>query len=276
MGIRTASDCYGSAWYYRDADLRCIFYDWQYNLYSTLDYFFRPIRWLSGGWYYPVVSRYRYGYYYFDRPLIYSSYRGGRWHQRRQNSLSPYYGMRPSRGGRGMRDRYEERDGRGNGFANRGGRSVNLGGNFSSRSVGQRNDFKQNNNGSIGLHHNDRSGNTTMSGRTGQVTTVEGTSRNSTSNTTQNNRGTFNRGYTGTNTATRLGNSRENVSRQSGASSQTSLSTANSSYSSSQTRSFGTGFSKRGSSQSVSPSRPSQSKSSSSRSSGGRSFGGKR
>ena len=44
MSIRTASDCYGYYWNYRDADFRCILFDWQYNLFSSIDYFFRPIR----------------------------------------------------------------------------------------------------------------------------------------------------------------------------------------------------------------------------------------
>lgn len=46
MSINTASDCYGYYWSYRDDDLRCILFDWQYALYSSLDYFYRPVRWL--------------------------------------------------------------------------------------------------------------------------------------------------------------------------------------------------------------------------------------
>lgn len=107
MSINTASDCLGSVWNYRDVDMRCILLDWQYNLYRTIDYFFRPIRWMSGGWYYPIATHYRYGYYYFDCPSIYVSYRGGRWRQRRPIDRSPYYGMRIERG-YGMRDRYAE------------------------------------------------------------------------------------------------------------------------------------------------------------------------
>lgn len=33
MSINTASDCYGYYWSYRDDDLRCILFDWQYALY---------------------------------------------------------------------------------------------------------------------------------------------------------------------------------------------------------------------------------------------------
>lgn len=106
MSIRTPSDCMGPYWSYRDLDLRCVLFDWQYNLYCTLDYFFRPVRWVQSRWYYPVTHRYRYGYYYFDRPTIYVSYRGGGWRRRSHNDRSPYYGMHFDRG-HGMRDRYD-------------------------------------------------------------------------------------------------------------------------------------------------------------------------
>lgn len=103
MSINTASDCYGYYWNYRDADLRCILFDWQYALYTSLDYFYRPIRWLQSAWYFPVFDHYRRGYFYFDRPAVYISYRGGMWARRGHNDISPYrrYDFRP---GRGMRD----------------------------------------------------------------------------------------------------------------------------------------------------------------------------
>lgn len=103
MSINTASDCYGYYWSYRDDDLRCILFDWQYALYSSLDYFYRPVRWLRYAWYFPVCDHYRRGYYYFERPAIYISYRGGMWTRRGHNDISPYrrYSFRP---GRGMRD----------------------------------------------------------------------------------------------------------------------------------------------------------------------------
>lgn len=105
MSLYSPADCMGPSWYYRDADLRCILYDWQYNLFRTLDYFFRPVVWERSRWYYPIASRYRYGYYYYDRPVVYVSYRGGRWRDRRPGGPSPYIGLRPRWGG-GMRDRY--------------------------------------------------------------------------------------------------------------------------------------------------------------------------
>lgn len=108
MNVHTASDCSGYYWQYRDTDFRCILFDWQYNLYRTLDYFFRPVRWVQSSWYYPVFNRYRFGYYYFDRPAVYVSYRGGMWRRRGHSDPSPYIGLRPHRGS-GMRDHYQNR-----------------------------------------------------------------------------------------------------------------------------------------------------------------------
>ena len=105
LGIDQASDCYGHYWHYRDIDLRCILFDWQYNLFATLDYFYRPVRWVRSRWHYPVYDHYRRGHFYFGRPVIYLSYRGGTWHHRGRHDRSPFHGveMRP---GNGMRDRY--------------------------------------------------------------------------------------------------------------------------------------------------------------------------
>lgn len=111
MSVNTASDCFGYGWTYRDADLRCVLFDWQYKLYASLDYFFRPLRWVRSAWYYPVCDHYRRGYYYFHRPTVYASYRGGMWKRRGHNDVSPYRGMHFDRGG-GMRDRYHSNHGR--------------------------------------------------------------------------------------------------------------------------------------------------------------------
>lgn len=107
MSLRTASDCYGNYWNYRNIDMRYILFDWQYTLYSTIEYFFRPVRWVRSSWYYPVFDHYRRGYYYFSRPTVYVSYHSNGWHRRGHNDVSPYYGM-SFRPGNGMRDRYHQ------------------------------------------------------------------------------------------------------------------------------------------------------------------------
>lgn len=110
MSLRTPNDCSGYYWQYRNADFRYILYDWQYNIYCTLDYFFRPVRWSHAAWYYPVFDRYRYGYYYFNRPTIYVTYHGGMWDRRGRNTPSPYIGRRPAPG-TGMRNHYQNNGG---------------------------------------------------------------------------------------------------------------------------------------------------------------------
>ena len=105
LSVRSSSDCFGSYWRYRNVDLQYVLFGWQYHLFASLDYFYRPIRWVRSVWYYPVVNYYRPGYYYFDRPTIYVSYRGGRWRHRHYNDVSPYRHLN-YRQGVGMRDRY--------------------------------------------------------------------------------------------------------------------------------------------------------------------------
>ncbi len=106
MSIAYEADCYGVYWNYRDTDLRYILWDWQYRLYVTLDYFYRPIRWIRSAWHYPICDHYRYGYYYYERPRVYVSYHGCNWKRRGHNDVSPYRGWRAERGP-GMRDRYD-------------------------------------------------------------------------------------------------------------------------------------------------------------------------
>lgn len=98
MSLNGPTDITGAYWQYRDTDLRCILFDWQYNLLSTLDYFYRPVRWYTSRWYYPVYDHYRIGYYYYTRPNIYISYHGCTWHRRRPDRPSPYASWRPRRG----------------------------------------------------------------------------------------------------------------------------------------------------------------------------------
>ena len=102
MSLNGPTDITGAYWQYRDIDLRCILFDWQYNLLSTLDYFYRPVRWYATRWYYHVYDHYRIGYYYYTRPNIYITYHGCTWHRRRPDRPSPYASWRPRRGA-GMR-----------------------------------------------------------------------------------------------------------------------------------------------------------------------------
>ena len=116
LSINRITDANGLYWQYRDADLRCILTSWQYSLYSQIEYFVYPIRWVRSDWYYPAYDYYRRGYYYFSRPQIVISYHGVGFSHRRASDRSPYFGFAPG-GGRGMRTSYgaNPHDGRPNG-----------------------------------------------------------------------------------------------------------------------------------------------------------------
>lgn len=98
MSIQTPDDCTGRYWRYRNADFECILQPWQYALYTSLDYFFRPIRWLRSAWYLPVFEHYRRGFFYFARPTVYVTYVGHDWRRRGHRDPSPYRHFRPGHG----------------------------------------------------------------------------------------------------------------------------------------------------------------------------------
>lgn len=96
-------DPWGYYWNYRNTDLSYILFDWQYNLYRYAEYFYRPIQWRSRSWYLPIWDRYQRTYYYYDRPTIWNTWRGGLWTGRVHNTPSPFIGHRPHNHSGGMR-----------------------------------------------------------------------------------------------------------------------------------------------------------------------------
>lgn len=141
LSVNNPSDAFGYYWQYRNEDLRYVLFDWQYRLYAAVDYFMRPVRWTGYRWYYPIFDRYRVGYYYFGRPAIYVSYRGGFGHRPHYGGHSPYRDMR-FHSGPGMRDTHRPRGGWGD-----------------RRHDGGRYDGgRHNNGGHNGGRHNDRPG----------------------------------------------------------------------------------------------------------------------
>ena len=179
LNVSSSRDIYGVYWQYRNDDLRYILYDWQYSLYSTLDYFFQPLRWVRSAWYLPVYSRYSRTHYFFGRPTVYISYRGG-WRPSHHRSISPYASHRPH-GGRGMRDHHYpgavrphgnhgshsgggyhpgDRNGHGYGRGNNGGRRDHGGVHNPGNNNGHNNGNPGNNNGNgyRGGHGNSNSG----------------------------------------------------------------------------------------------------------------------
>lgn len=110
LSIDSEPQAYGAYWTYRNDDLYYILQDAQYRLYSTIDYFLRPIKWLNGGWHFTVCNHYRPGHYYYKRPVAYVSYCGKSWEHRKPVHRPNYHahhdghhahhnGYRPNGGG---------------------------------------------------------------------------------------------------------------------------------------------------------------------------------
>lgn len=100
MGVVAADDVYGPALNYRNADMRAVLYDWQYELFLATEYFLRPLRWYAGSWVLPIYSIYDATRFFFGRPTVYVSYRGA--HSRYHYSVG-YYGSRRPHWNGGMR-----------------------------------------------------------------------------------------------------------------------------------------------------------------------------
>lgn len=104
LNLTTEDDLvYGSYLTYRNADLRHILFDWQWTLFAAADYFLNPVSWIRGAWYFPVYRYYRVGYFYYDHPHVFWSYRGG--HGRYYYSTGYYHSRRPLHWNGGFRGR---------------------------------------------------------------------------------------------------------------------------------------------------------------------------
>ena len=141
MGVTSVDDVYGDYWTRRNLDLSYILLDWQWNAFRAASYFFRPLYWNAGCWHFCIYARYpRRSFYYFARPTVYVSYRGG--HCWRMNGGHSYYHnhsshFRNHHANNGMRDRFDRGE---IGHSNR---------NNSNR-------FDRNNNGNDNRYGNDR------------------------------------------------------------------------------------------------------------------------
>ncbi len=180
LGVRTVDDIYGTYLTYRNADIRHILYDWQYSLFVAADYFFHPLSWYRGAWYFPVYRYYTVGHFYYAHPTIYYSYRGG--HGRCYHRCGYYVSRRPHwHGGfRGMdRCAVSRRGGYyRQGCASNGGNY--RGGNYSSRQSyqGSRSGGYRIEGSSRGTHNGNSTRQSYQGSRSGS-SRVEGTSRGS-------------------------------------------------------------------------------------------------
>lgn len=81
MRINSRGDVYGTWWNRRNTDLMYVLTAWQYNKYTQLSYFYRPLSWTNGGWTFNIYSHYsNRRHFYNSHPMTYASYKGGRNH----------------------------------------------------------------------------------------------------------------------------------------------------------------------------------------------------
>ena len=120
LSVNSDDELYGDYWRWRNIDFSYVLLDWQYRMFCEAAYFYRPLYFSAGVWHFAIYARYPHrDYFYFHRPTVYVSYRGG--HSWRQNNGSSWYNGRTfgsRRGGDahfGMRDGFKRGDyGRGN------------------------------------------------------------------------------------------------------------------------------------------------------------------
>ena len=117
MEVASVDDLYGAYWTRRNLDMSYILLDWQLSAFRAATYFYRPIYWDAGCWHFGIYARYpRRTFFYFSRPTVYVSYRGG--HSWRMNGGRSYYHghsdhfRRPADSHFGMRDRFNNRNDR--------------------------------------------------------------------------------------------------------------------------------------------------------------------
>jgi len=77
LSVQTPDEVYGPYLAYRNADLRHILLDWQFRIFSAVDYFLHPLEWLRGAWHYPVYRHYAVNHFYYSHPQAFWDYHGG-------------------------------------------------------------------------------------------------------------------------------------------------------------------------------------------------------
>ena len=76
--VNNRNEIYGRWWTRRDTDLKYVLNAWQYERYIKTEYFYRPVAWRSGTWYFNIYTKYNNrNRFYKARPNVYDSYKGG-------------------------------------------------------------------------------------------------------------------------------------------------------------------------------------------------------
>ena len=76
MSLNGHRDVFGAWWSRRNADLRYVLTNWQYDRFMRLNYFYRPVEWRAGAWHFGIYSHYSRAHYYNARPRVFVTYLG--------------------------------------------------------------------------------------------------------------------------------------------------------------------------------------------------------
>lgn len=78
LSVNSDDELYGDYWRWRNIDFSYVLLDWQYRMFCEAAYFYRPLYFSAGVWHFAIYARYPHrDYFYFNRPTVYVSYRGG-------------------------------------------------------------------------------------------------------------------------------------------------------------------------------------------------------
>jgi hypothetical protein len=75
--LNKEADLFGLYWERRNADLRYVLSDWQYEKFLAIEYYYRPVKWEANAWVFLVYSHYARDLFYFTHPKAYATYFGG-------------------------------------------------------------------------------------------------------------------------------------------------------------------------------------------------------
>lgn len=75
--LNKSDDLFGVYWERRNADLRLVLSDWQYEKYLSIEYFYRPVKWEDNAWVFLMYTHYARDLFYFTHPRAYTTYFGG-------------------------------------------------------------------------------------------------------------------------------------------------------------------------------------------------------
>ncbi len=107
LSLDEHGDIFGIWWERRNADLRYVLTSWQYDLFMSHEYFYRPVAWVSGAWRFAVYTFYDRARFYFPRPRVYVSYRGGNSHRDSRFYANRHFGTPTLRHGHHTTYRYD-------------------------------------------------------------------------------------------------------------------------------------------------------------------------